>query len=99
MRKEHYSPFRRRADRIILSCIGPATRKRPHCLPPPAETRGTTRFPREFFARRYGLHEHALDTALVGPGDVVRHPGIAQHMLREFDDDVIGVRAGIVAKA
>ncbi len=45
------------------------------------------------------LHEDALDAAGVGARHVVRQPIAAENPLRDFDDDVVGLRAGVVVEA
>src|ERR1019366_6085993 len=49
--------------------------------------------------RQRSLHEHPLDTAVVGLGHVLRHPPLAEDAVSHLDDDVIGLEqaAGKVA--
>ena len=52
------------------------------------------------FARAFvSSDQHALDAAAIGLRDVIRHPLLAQDVPCKLDDDVVGLRAGIVGEA
>jgi len=55
--------------------------------------RGTVR------ARLLSSDQHALDAAAIGLRDVIRHPLVAQDVPCKLDDDVVGLRTGIVGEA
>src|SRR5215468_10500077 len=41
------------------------------------------------------LDQYALDSAIVRTGDVVGHPVFAEHVTRDFDDDVVRFDVGV----
>src|SRR5438067_44378 len=48
---------------------------------------------------RAASYEHPLDAAVVGVGDVVRQPVLAQQVARHLDDDVVGRGARVIVVA